>query len=519
MKVKWRKHEIITVTILVTIGVIGYFWDAYNITPRQISTVYAPPYRSNDIPFNYYYNILSPQIGTLVLFYLTYIWINLLITQNLVSGKSKTFFDYGSLVIQFLLMSFLLALGINVATYFAHPHFYNYGGFKLFTLFGYNDQPLKNIFAGFDSALILVVIYGVYALVREYLTYEAERSGTEKSYRILIINHATALLIIYICLPVLSLTFNLVTDEFTYRSYFTFITSTFLVYFSNIYWLFPTMAEKSFVTVWFLSRLVLSTLIYCLPITLLITHQGPYSMLWLANWMIQLLVITPVSWLIFDQRKDQLKQLRVVQKALTRSNADLQLLKSQINPHFLFNAMNTLYGIALTDGSKRTADGVQKLGDMMRFMLHDNHLDFIPTTNEIAYLKNYILFQKLRLQTSDDLYIEDDIHEDNCLHLIAPMLLIPFVENAFKHGIGSNGKSWIKIKLTCDAKMIHFEVRNTIHEEGKNDPEKDQSGIGLENVRERLRILYPGKHELIYGPAEQEFVVNLILEPHSINPE
>lgn len=519
MKVKWRKHEIIAVTILVAIGVLGYFWDAYNITPIQISTEFAPPYRSNHIPFNYYYNILLPQVSTLALFYLTYLWINLLITQSLFKSKFKRVFNYGSLVIQFLLMSFLLALGINVATYFAHPHFYNYGGFKLFTLFGYNDQPLKNIFAGFDSALILVVIYGLYALLREVLTLKIDRSATEKLHRILIINHATALLIIYICLPFLSLTFNLVTDEFIYRAYFTFITSTFLVYFSNIYWLFPTMAEKSFVSLWFLKRLSLSTLTYCLPITVLITRQSPYSILWLANWMIQLLVITPVSWLIFDQRKDQLKQLRVVQKALTRSNADLQFLKSQINPHFLFNAMNTLYGIALTDGSKRTADGVQQLGDMMRFMLHDNLLDFIPMTNEIAYLKNYISFQKLRLQSSDDLSIEDDIQESNCLHLIAPMLLIPFVENAFKHGIGPTGKSWIKIKLTCDAKIIHFEVRNSIHEEVKNDPEKDQSGIGLENVRERLRILYPGKHELTYGPAEQEFVVNLILEPHSINPE
>jgi sensor histidine kinase YesM len=92
------------------------------------------------------------------------------------------------------------------------------------------------------------------------------------------------------------------------------------------------------------------------------------------------------------------------------------------------------------------------------------------------------------------------------------MLLIPFVENAFKHGISLSERSWINIKLECDDKHICFEVRNSIHPSVKNDPEKENTGIGLQNVRERLLILYPGNHQFTYGEDNGEFVVRLTIQ-------
>jgi LytS/YehU family sensor histidine kinase len=179
----------------------------------------------------------------------------------------------------------------------------------------------------------------------------------------------------------------------------------------------------------------------------------------------------------------------------------------------LFNALNTLYGTALREGSKLTAEGIQKLGDMMRFMLHENTQDYIAMNREIEYLENFISLQKLRIQSSPGIVIEDTINEKYCNHQIAPMLLIPFIENAFKHGISLTEQSWIKILLTCDEKNIRFEVRNSIHSFRNNDPEREKSGIGLINVAERLKLLYPGRHEFVTMQSGNEFIAQLSIQP------
>ena len=201
------------------------------------------------------------------------------------------------------------------------------------------------------------------------------------------------------------------------------------------------------------------------------------------------------------------------QKELVKSKANLHFLRSQINPHFLFNVLNTLYGTALQENAERTAGGIQKLGDMMRFMLHENNLDFIDMGREIDYLENYIALQKLRTQSSPEFIIEDNITGQNCNHKIAPMLLIPLVENAFKHGISLKEKSWIKISLTCNEKEILFEVRNSMHTRQDNDPEKENSGIGFKNVVERLKLIYPDRHQIAVNGNGNEFFVELSIQP------
>ena len=155
------------------------------------------------------------------------------------------------------------------------------------------------------------------------------------------------------------------------------------------------------------------------------------------------------------------------------------------------------------------------LGDMMRFMLHENTQDFIPMNSEIEYLKNYIALQKLRTQTSPDLLIEDNITGLDCTHQIAPMLLIPFVENAFKHGISFTEKSWIKIELDCSPGHIIFEIANSVHPSIYDNPERENSGIGLKNVEQRLKILYKGKHEFMHGITGNEYIVKLKIAPVS----
>jgi two-component sensor histidine kinase len=197
---------------------------------------------------------------------------------------------------------------------------------------------------------------------------------------------------------------------------------------------------------------------------------------------------------------------------LNRNVAELSALRAQINPHFLFNAMNTLYATAIEESAERTSQGIQQLSDMMRFMMHENNQDRIDVQQEVTYLRNYIDLQRLRLTETDKLELKVDLDDALCLRSIAPMLLVPFVENAFKHGISFRHPSWIHIKLYCEQEQLHFSVFNSLHPRHEEDPEKHSSGIGLVNVQKRLELLYPKTHNLKIHRTEKEFSINLDLD-------
>ncbi|MFZ1787080.1 MAG: histidine kinase, partial [Saprospiraceae bacterium] len=234
--------------------------------------------------------------------------------------------------------------------------------------------------------------------------------------------------------------------------------------------------------------------------------------LWTFIYLLLLIfIVTPLFWFIFLKRKEVILQFIQMETALANSEANLQLLKAQINPHFLFNALNTLYGTALKGDTDQTAEGIQKLGDMMRFMLHENTLEFIPMEKEIAYLNNFITLQKLRIQSSPDIVVEDNIDEAVCNNQIAPMLLIPFVENAFKHGISLKEKSWIKINLVCNEDIVIFEVSNSLYK-SSHILENGKSGIGLKNVKGRLDLQYPDKHTLEIQENDDEYKIKLMIK-------
>ena len=228
------------------------------------------------------------------------------------------------------------------------------------------------------------------------------------------------------------------------------------------------------------------------------------------------LLWVPVSLLIFpigtaNSRRKKLKETSELTQQISTKSAELSNLRAQINPHFLFNALNSLYATALIEKSDKTADGIQKLGDMMRFMLHENNHDRIPLSSEIAYLHNYIDIQRMRLDETQNMEIRVNIQDPAKEICIAPMLLNPFIENAFKHGISLLHPSWIYITLTQDADHIYFKVHNSLHIQAGNDPEKSNNGIGLENVERRLKLIYPGKYNLQIQKSAQDYFASLTL--------
>jgi len=515
MKVNVKKYEQLLIILLASLTIVKYVLQRIGLTSTYESGFRQYLELHPNIKFDHVPSLFLARVGIIVLLLFIYFWINSFTIPRYLMAKSKSFFTYLIILIQILALSYLLAIGVNIASYYAHPSWNNYGEFSLFALFGYNEQPLTNLWAGFGRASVLIVIYGIFAVVREYLTFRIEHSRANSGYKILIANKIFIAFYIFFVLPVFLPTFYDVGDNDFYRAYFIIVPPTILVYLCNTYWLFPELSNSSSAYLTFIKRLLVSTLFFSLPFVEFLRHSVMWPKVWMTNWIVQFLIVTPITWILYRYSKDKIKQLRGAEVALSRSTADLLFLRSQINPHFLFNALNTLYGTALIDGSKRTANGIQMLGDMMRFMLDDNHLNFIPLDNEINYLQNYIAFQKLRAQDSNLLTVTEKITIVNCTYEIVPMLLIPLIENAFKHGIDVNKKSWIEIDLICDSEKIHLKVKNSLHHEEVNDPEKKHSGIGLRNVKERLMLFYKQRHELNYGATDKEFIAELIIEPET----
>tara|TARA_B100000965_G_scaffold346739_1_gene318424 strand:- start:221452 stop:222474 length:1023 start_codon:yes stop_codon:yes gene_type:complete len=190
-----------------------------------------------------------------------------------------------------------------------------------------------------------------------------------------------------------------------------------------------------------------------------------------------------------------------------RHNAQLSYLTSQINPHFLFNTLNSIYGLTITQAPK-AADMVGKLSEMMRYTLDSSRKEMVPLNEEIHYLQGYIALQKVRLD--ENISLEVSIDKDEFGHQIAPLILLPFIENAFKYGVNAEQNSNIKIHLKTNEKLLKLTVFNNKVEVDAQNLKK--SGFGIENTKKRLELIYPEKHELELIENDYDFTVKLNLQ-------
>lgn len=511
MKVRWREHEAVLISMIAAFFIAGYIAQIVQQPAQQIALAHAIPSSVKaGIHLNYYSRVLLPQIGSVLVLLLAYGFINRAVVPALLKPGGLWVGKILLAVFQLLVVAYIIGPGINFLSFYSNPYYI--GSTYIPFTFGAHPQPFQNTLGGMGESIFVLLIYTAYLLVRERVIAYYTKRAEKAAYGIMIINKISAFLVLLFASPIFLSVFNLVHDSSFYHYYFFLTLPAFAVFTTNVYWLFPLKGEDTFLSWKFMGPLLFTSFVYSLCFSIFL--KDDWSLLTvLTNWAALILMITPISWLDYQQRKDRLLQLRGAEKALVKSTADLQSLRAQINPHFLFNALNTLYGTALIEGSKNTADGIQKLGDMMRFMLHDNTLDYISMDKEIEYLKNYISLQKLRNQLSPAIIIEDDISDKHSNHQIAPMLFIPFIENAFKHGISLSEKSWIKIKLDFDDEQISFEVHNSIHPLAGNDPERENPGIGLKNVQDRLQIMYKNHYHFIHGIEGNEFVVRLKIKP------
>ncbi len=210
------------------------------------------------------------------------------------------------------------------------------------------------------------------------------------------------------------------------------------------------------------------------------------------------IIIGFLLFLLDMQIGNQKKQAMLIQQ---NKEAELQFLRSQINPHFLFNTLNNIYSLVY-EQSPKAPPAMLQLSDLMRYMLYEKK-ETVPVSKEWNYIQNFITLQKLRFDY--EIPVQLTLEGDTTVHLIPPYLLIPFIENAFKHGDFRNDP--LKIMLIVSDNSLQFTISNRIGHQHKDEA----GGIGLDNVKRRLELLYPGRHELETKTERGSFTAQLKL--------
>lgn len=229
-----------------------------------------------------------------------------------------------------------------------------------------------------------------------------------------------------------------------------------------------------------------------------------------ANYLVILFAVAAKLlnlWYKIEHENLQLEK-RNMEIELKLKEAELKLLKAQIHPHFLFNTLNNLYGLVLA-GSKNAPDIVLKISSLLDYMLYQSSKALVNLQDEIQYIKDYIELEKLRYSKLEVRFAEKGQFMGQT---IAPMLLQPFVENAFKHGISKDSdKQWLEISIIYSNNVIEFSVKNPKVDDTSYEQSDVSEGIGLKNVQKRLDILYQGQHTLETIQDNDSFRVDLKL--------
>lgn len=213
----------------------------------------------------------------------------------------------------------------------------------------------------------------------------------------------------------------------------------------------------------------------------------------------------------FAQTLQARAQQARLEAELKLREAELALLKAQIQPHFLFNTLNNLYGLTL-EKSEAAPEVVLQLSDLLDYVLYRSSAERVPVEDEIAFIRNYVELEQLRYDERLEVTFESDGIPEEAT--VAPLLMIPFVENSFKHGIRpSLGRTWLKVKLAVHESHLYVYIENSKPDGAPaGRVESAAKGLGLDNVQRRLDLLYPGRHELKIEDGPDRFAVRLHLK-------
>lgn len=279
------------------------------------------------------------------------------------------------------------------------------------------------------------------------------------------------------------------------------------------YWLFPKLIPKGRYAA--LALLVLAFAFIGMVMLMGIYQLFPYEMSGGATEVFStktvymfvdlIYVASPVIAIKMTQRY-LAQEKAALQLREEKTDAELQMLKNQLQPHFLFNTLNNIYGMVIA-GEKHAAGALVKLSDILSYMLYECSAHTVDLQKEVDLLRNYIELEKIRYGNRLDLSFDVQGHLNG--KMIAPLLLIPFVENAFKHGVSKSEKeSWIRVHLQLQDDDMLFLIENSVSDDQQTNDLPVRSGIGLQNVKKRLAIHYPETHSLTVTHADS-FLIKL----------
>ncbi|MBD0352907.1 MAG: histidine kinase [Flavisolibacter sp.] len=487
-----------------TIFVFVVFFHIAAASTNDIANAWTPNKQLFDkanVPFHYYQYYFIPQLVRYIILYLAFLLLNFRVVPKLIK-KEGLFINIMLAILVYVIVGVVLGITDTYLKYY------------LFDNYRTEQEAYTVLFQNsFLHAAWLLFIFGFYSVIRYLSLFLLSHAEAIQSKYKFITPGGLAAFIIWMVIMFLLLTNN--EDRGLKAGWAIVIPTAIFLYLYSFHSLIPKSLSKKYPFRSYVGKVLIVLAISFLPVwllaALLVNHAEAGGAFSFFNVAFQLFITVPLTWLLFRRHMKGNEEIYSLKKELGRSHASFDFLRSQINPHFLFNALNTIYGTAIQEGAERTSEGIEKLGDMMRFMLQENMQEKISLAREIDYLNNYISLQRLRTDPNPIVKIESEIEQPVQPTQIAPMLLIPFVENAFKHGISLREPSHIKITLEVKDHTLYFDVYNSKHNKRENDPEKYKSGIGLSNVKQRLQLLYPGKHELIIRETGKDFFVHLTI--------
>lgn len=305
-----------------------------------------------------------------------------------------------------------------------------------------------------------------------------------------------------------------------------------VIFYINYFWLVPKYFMKNKKAIFFLLAIVVVVIFYfVLDFSNQASHnpdrdrriaesieeetreqrfrRPPFKLMQIYGYSLMSIVIVgfSIGLKAIEQHSATEKRQKELEKE--KLNSELAFLKNQVSPHFFFNTLNNIYSLVEIN-SEDAQEAILKLSKLMRYLLYESEHGEALLKDEIDFMKNYIDLMQLRVSKKVEINI--DLPDENTELKIPPLLFIPFIENAFKHGVSYREKSFIKVAMTSDVNKISFNCENSVAADKKEKHDENHSGIGLENVKKRLQLLFPGKHQLNIEAKEEVFLVVLDIE-------
>ena len=502
IKSRFNQIEFWALTSVFSVGLLLFTWQALGSPSSGYAAVLERSFEANNIQFGYYKHYFIPKVIRFLTYFVCFMFLNFRLLPTMIEEGVKW------IPLAKIASGLIIILGVNVASdFYLHAYWLvSFGSENKGVDYIWQSNLIFTLWLSFAFATYTLFKYGGLLLLSYFQEHKPRVAYLRETP-----------LMAWIMIILIGLVLSFFSTVIVSLIWITVLIVLAVFYYLGYYRVIPFALSKKRSKLWFALFVIAYAFLGWFFIAGLVAglpghYQGGFIAAFSTSFFLAI-VAAPSLWVWYHYQQKQKGSVKVLEQKLGQSTAQLDQLRAQINPHFLFNALNTVYGLALTESADKTADSIEKISEMMRFMLRENQEAKISLEKDLDYLKNYMSIQQMRLGPNPNIDLVIDIPETISPTLtIAPMLLIPFAENAFKHGISLQSHSFITMIIRIEENKLLFSLRNSVHDRiWLNDPEKNNHGIGLNNVKQRLQLLYEEKYLLNITDDEKTYHVDLAL--------